>query len=126
MKKKHIADFFLIIGLLLITVISAIFIYKDSDSDDLYVEISIDGEIVDRIQLDKDFTTVLSTGNKLVIKDATVTIDDADCPDKLCVKQGSIHKSNESIICLPNKLVVRIVNNNSSNKQDDKDLDVIQ
>ena len=126
MKKKYIADIFLIIGLILFTVISAIFIYNESDSDNLYVEISIDGEIVNKIQLDKDFTTVLPSGNRLVIKDSKVTIDDANCPDKLCVKQGSIHKPNESIICLPNKLVVRIVNNNSSNKQNDMDLDVIQ
>ena len=126
MKKKYIADFFLIIGLLLITIVSAIFIYKEGNFDDLYVEISIDGEIVNRFRLDKDLTTILSSGNRLVIKDSKVTIDDADCPDKLCVKQGSIYKPNESIICLPNKLVVRIVNSNSSNEQKDTDLDVIQ
>ncbi len=35
-------------------------------------------------------------------------MDKADCPDKLCVKQGKISKSGESIICLPHKVVVKI------------------
>ena len=72
---------------------------------------------------------MLKTGNVLVIKDGNVCISNADCPDGLCVKQGTISKANESIICLPNKLVVRIVEDNTSlNKDDDNDtgVDVIQ
>ena len=72
---------------------------------------------------------MLDTGNMLVIKDGHASIKNADCPDGLCIKQGSISKSNESIICLPNKLVVRIVEDKaSSSKDEDNDtgVDVIQ
>ena len=33
---------------------------------------------------------------------------DADCPDRLCVKQGSISKNGESIVCLPHKVIVTV------------------
>jgi hypothetical protein len=46
--------------------------------------------------------------NKVEIKDGKVTMIDADCPDKLCIKQGSIDKTNQSIVCLPNKVVVEL------------------
>lgn len=127
MKKKYIADIILIIGLLVLTVILSFFIYKKDTSDDLYVEISIDGKLIDRFELDKNMENVLSTGNKLIINNGCVYIKDADCPDRLCVKQGTISKANESIICLPNRLVVRIVESKgASNQEEDTGMDVIQ
>jgi hypothetical protein len=42
---------------------------------------------------------------------------DADCPDKLCEKQGKISKNGQSIICLPNKIVIKI------NSDTDTDVD---
>lgn len=32
----------------------------------------------------------------------------ADCPDKLCVKQGFIHSDLYTIVCLPNRVVVEV------------------
>lgn len=46
--------------------------------------------------------------NLILISGAAVRVTDADCPDKLCVRQRSISKSGESIICLPHKLVITI------------------
>ena len=55
--------------------------------------------------------------NLIMIQDGYVRVTDADCPDKLCVKQRSISKNGESIICLPHKLVVQI----TSGKESDLD-----
>ena len=33
---------------------------------------------------------------------------EADCPDKLCVHQKAIERTNETIVCLPHKVVVEI------------------
>ncbi|MCI9625547.1 MAG: NusG domain II-containing protein [Clostridia bacterium] len=46
--------------------------------------------------------------NTLWISDKEVRVVQADCPDKLDVKQGAIGKSGETIVCLPNKLVIKI------------------
>ena len=32
-----------------------------------------------------------------------------DCPDRLCVQQHAICKERETIVCLPNKVVVEVV-----------------
>jgi hypothetical protein len=129
MRKKYIADIILVISLVILTLVTSIFIYKKQTSNKIYVEVSINGEITNKYSIDENIEIMLKTGNALVIKDGNVCISNADCPDGLCVKQGTISKANESIICLPNKLVVRIVEDNTSlNKDDDNDtgVDVIQ
>lgn len=129
MRKKYIADIILVISLVILTLVTSIFIYKKQTSNKIYVEVSINGEITNKYSIDENIEIMLKTGNVLVIKDGNVCISNADCPDGLCVKQGTISKANESIICLPNKLVVRIVEDNTSlNKDDDNDtgVDVIQ
>ena len=35
-------------------------------------------------------------------------MEDADCPDKICVNHRSISRDGEGIICLPNQTVVTI------------------
>ena len=46
--------------------------------------------------------------NKVTIKDGVVSMTFSDCKGQDCVHQGSIAKSGETIICLPNKIVVEI------------------
>jgi hypothetical protein len=41
------------------------------------------------------------------IKDRKVRIKEAHCPNKLCIMEGWI--SRGAIVCLPNKIVVKIV-----------------
>ncbi len=46
--------------------------------------------------------------NVVEIREGEVRVIEASCPDKICEKHARIHKNGESIICLPNKLVVSI------------------
>ena len=46
--------------------------------------------------------------NTMEIKDGQVSIIDADCPNKDCMKFGSISQTNQTIICLPNKVSIKI------------------
>lgn len=128
MKRKYIADILLIIFLIISTGIISFFIYTEPNSDVLKVEVCVDGKVIKTYPLETDsaydIKDKLSTGNTLVIENGKVYISDADCDDELCVKQGSIKRVNESIICLPHKLVVRITSDEHSGN--DSELDVIQ
>ncbi len=76
-----------------------------------YAVVSIDGAETARYSLAADAQVRIGDEehyNLLVIQDGSVYISDASCPDKLCVNQGSIKYSGQSIICLPNKVVVEI------------------
>ena len=46
--------------------------------------------------------------NKIEIKDCRVRMLEASCPNHLCIRQGWISLEGQSIVCLPNKVVVRI------------------
>jgi hypothetical protein len=82
--------------------------------------VKIDGKETGRYHLDKDQTIELLDGkNILRIKDGKADIMEADCPDGLCVKQKSISKDGESIICLPHKLIVVI------ESSEENDLDAV-
>lgn len=46
--------------------------------------------------------------NQISWKDGKVQVTDASCPDQVCVDHIEISKEGETIVCLPNKLVVEI------------------
>ncbi|MGI6189102.1 MAG: NusG domain II-containing protein [Caldicoprobacteraceae bacterium] len=46
--------------------------------------------------------------NKVVVMNGEVKIEEANCPDRLCVKSGAIRFSGQTIVCLPHRVVVRL------------------
>ena len=46
--------------------------------------------------------------NKITIKDGAVQMSYSDCKNQICVNDGEISKTNQSIVCLPNKVLVEI------------------
>lgn len=51
--------------------------------------------------------------NRVVIDNGEVYMENADCPDKICVKTGHISKAGETIVCLPHKVVIEIKGKNA-------------
>lgn len=74
--------------------------------------ISLDGEIYREVSLNEDQRIEIKkegvTVNVLDIRDGKADMKSATCPDKLCVHQNPVSKSGESIVCLPNKVVVEV------------------
>lgn len=110
MKK---GDKILIIAVAVAAVIAFIMIKLQGNEDGSQVKITVDGEVVGTYSLDEDQIIEVDreTGyNRICIQSHKVSMEDADCPDRYCVKQGKIKKENETIVCLPHKLVVEITN----------------
>ncbi|MGO1470467.1 MAG: NusG domain II-containing protein [Tissierella sp.] len=108
-------DKILILVVILLTLASLGFIKKQSLSNDSrFVSIQVDGKEVKKIIFDeeivgKTFPIDSEYGYNLVeFGDEKVRVIEADCPDQIDVKQGYISKIGETIVCLPNKMIVEI------------------
>lgn len=80
--------------------------------------VTINGAEYGRYPLTMDITEriKLSDGsyNVLEIKDGEAEITEASCPDGICVKHRPISRKGQSIVCLPNKVIVEIENGETS------------
>lgn len=104
----------LLIGVLLVIALSFSFVYqyfvKEEGSQ---IVITVDGKEYRSLSLQED-TELLIEGansgtNSLQVKEGAVKMVEATCPDLVCVHQREIRYNGESIICLPNKVVIKIV-----------------
>ncbi len=109
---KHKIFFLVFLAVLLCCVVLTLHLYfKDGGS---FAEIYADGELLYRIDLENvesSYEIPIEHGghtNIVLVENKKISIKSANCPDKLCVKQGAIHNSSYPIVCLPNKIVIQI------------------
>lgn len=108
-----------IISVALLLVWKLVYLKGQNADSDAFVKVTVDGRVYGTYPLSKDDTIEIKNvdgdvTNTLVIKDGVADVTAADCPDHLCVKQKAISKEGESIICLPNKVVVTVKSNTKS------------
>lgn len=61
--------------------------------------------------------------NVIRVEDGAVFMEEANCRDGLCIRQGKMKNAAKTIVCLPHKLVVQLVGD--APESDVSDLDVI-
>ena len=106
MKKLKRLDIILIISLLFAAlVLFVVFSYIKRTGE--RVVIKQNDTVVYRGELSKDGEVSLKH-NTVKIENGRVFMKSADCKNQICVKTGKISKSGETIICLPNKVIVEI------------------
>lgn len=97
---------------LLVVALAVMLILKVTQEEGGTVVVKVQGEEYATYSLSEDRSVTIGEPggefNILEIKDGRVSMTEASCPDKLCVKHRSIHYNSESIVCLPNKTVVEI------------------
>lgn len=113
----------ILLAVILVIGIGSFLIMNLSKKEGDKVIVKVDGQVTKELLLNKDTTYEIKTenggSNILIIEDGFADIVDASCPDKLCVDQHKIQKSGETLVCLPNKVVIEIESDTTS------DLDAI-
>ena len=107
-KKADIVLFLILAALgIAVTVISL-----NGAEDGSVVQVSVDGKTYGVYSLNKNQTIEIKQDksiNKITIKDGHVQMSDSTCKNQICVKTGEISNTSQSIVCLPNKVMVEIV-----------------
>ena len=78
------------------------------------VEIVQDGTVIQTIDIanaeDQEIRIPSLDGtsyNLVTVKDGTIAVTEAGCPDQTCVHMGVLRSESLPIVCLPNRLIVR-------------------
>ena len=105
MKKRDI----ILIASILAIAIALFLVVELTKEEGAGVRVKVDGVKIAEYSLSANGTYPLNGGtNILVIENGKAYLTDANCPDKLCVHQGKISMTGETITCLPNKLTVTV------------------
>ncbi len=68
-----------------------------------------DSHILESVDLHKDsLFSILNGKMQIKVKDGKIRVTQADCPQHLCVTMGWIRYNGQSIVCVPNKILIEI------------------
>lgn len=80
--------------------------------------VTIDGKTYGEYDLNEDVSVRVEIPgggyNSFVIKDGKADMTEADCRDHICVDHKPISLDGETIVCLPHKLVIEIIDGEKS------------
>ena len=114
---------FIVIGIL---ILAAVLIYFFNSvipgTSGNYAAVYVDNTLIAKYPLEEN-TDLIINGygggtNRLIIDNGKAHIESASCPDKICANQHAVSKAGETIVCLPNKVVIRIISTDDGSKED--------
>ena len=112
MKNKTLKNDILLILALLVLAGAAYGVLRLTREPGNEAAVTVDGQLVLTVPLTREATVTVGENrgfrNVVEVSGGRVRVVDADCPDRLCVRQSWIRYSGESIVCLPHKLVVTV------------------
>jgi hypothetical protein len=121
-NKKKLKNDIILVVVVLIVAAAGIFLLNHFKTDGVYAVVKLDGVETARYPLSQNIEKVIETGdngkNTLVIKNGKAFIKDANCPDKICEGHNKISYTGETIVCLPHKVVIEIVAEDTSEDLD--------
>lgn len=101
-------DLILAAAIILIAAAILAFQFFSQSDGEHRVEVTVDGESFGTYDLSEDQTVEINDTNRLIIEGGEARMEWADCPGQVCVNHRAVERDGESIICLPNKVVVSV------------------
>lgn len=110
-------DIILISAILLISLVFTVILYKGMRNGDR-ITVYVDSKTVGEYPLESDGTIVIEGynggHNTLTVENGYAFMSDASCPDKLCIHQGRISGEGQMIVCLPNRVIIKVTGGKDS------------
>ncbi|WP_319023198.1 Gx transporter family protein [Tepidibacter hydrothermalis] len=118
-KPKKL-DYLILVSVLILSVSTFYFTNMDSgDTGYKRVQVVVDNKVYEDVVItDDDYKKTIKIEteegyNYIHIHDGGVEITEADCYDEVCVKTGFIDRKGQIIACLPHKMYVKILGEDS-------------
>ena len=101
----------IILVLMLAAAVGSMFLFRGTDAQYVGIQIYQDGQLVQEFSLEENRTIEIggTYTNVVEIRDGRVAIVESDCPGEDCVHSGWISSVGRTIVCLPNRVEIRIV-----------------
>ena len=122
MKKK---DLLFGAGIIIVALVMLLAMQLTRGEEGNQIQITLDGKIYGTYALSKDQTIEVKNGdfyNKVRIEDGKAYMKEANCPDGYCEEQGKISGHTQTIVCLPHKLVVEVLDNGEADTSDSEEV----
>lgn len=110
LKKLKISDFILILLLIMSGLFSSFYIYGNNNKDKKVI-VELSGKVYGVYDLNSDRIIDLKAPQsrvKINIENGYVFVLESGCPQKICKRMGKKNRINELIVCIPNRLIIRI------------------
>lgn len=121
-NKKKIRNDVILAAVIVVMAAAGLLLLNVFKTEGAFAVVKINGVETERYPLSVNTEVVIETGesqsNTLVIKDGKAFVKDATCPDKVCEGHSKVSYKGETIVCLPHKVVIEIVADDSSNELD--------
>jgi hypothetical protein len=107
-------DVIIVIILIIFSILPTfLFAAGSYEGSDIYARIYVNGDLYKEIKLGDgiEYDLVITNGrgvNEVSVSGREVYMASANCFDKYCVKQGHISEPGQTIVCLPNRVLIEI------------------
>lgn len=127
MRFSKRSDLIIIAVILLVSAVSWVLYDTISKDKPVRAEIYYYSQLVEVVDLDVSENRSFSIPQNLNVvfgidEKGSIAFIESDCPDKVCIKTGSLHRPGEYAACLPNGIILKIV---PQGERDDDDADII-
>lgn len=108
-------DFVIIAAVLALAAALTAWIALGTSDGQLYAEVWQDDVLVERVKLtdETDREIDLDGHNVIVLAGKTARMESADCHDQVCVRTGTLTRAGQVAVCLPNRVILKIVGETS-------------
>lgn len=112
-------------GILIVALLLFLVMHLTRGEEGNQIQITVDGTVYGTYSLAKNQVIEVKENdfyNCIRIQDGKAYMEEANCPDGYCEEQGKISGRSQTIVCLPHKLVVEVLDadgleNNSASEQ---------
>ena len=127
MKFFRKTDIVIVLAIILIGILSIVIYKLNFKEKPARAQIYYKSQLVKTVELTggQDMHFSIPQNENVVFHlepDGSISFEQSDCPDKICIKTGKLHTVGETAACLPNEIFLKIV---PRDDRDTEDIDII-